>query len=726
MSAIVVHQNESSNETLFESFSSFEADEVWSANLAGLFESESEFEASGLIEVNEYALFESESDAEFFGFLNNEPNITDNLLFESESEFIADFSNRRQLVGLFESFSEFEAKGEYRAAERGNLFLMVEILPGNGAGNYQRYDARLKVNGSIIPIEDYSEEKSASGAGKPVSVTLARLADKSLIAPGAQFVFEIDFGDGLGFVETSRGTLSSKNYSLSNQTGAPSDRFSFTTLDEANDKLTRSPETDLIIYDSSRAEVDLSEFEAIRDTAGNLYAPEAEAVYELSLYDLFQKIFVEKCGFTEYKTNLPDFPLRRADFSATGSYYDGVKPFVGEFEPIVFPDAAGAIWILDGTALLPAGFPAPRTITRVKSISVSAETDETIDSFELQFSESEIGDYYTVRTVSLPTEVRTRFGQLSSKTILETRIREYRSTAAPAQVLREITERETKTVYGQSQLDVVSIETENFEFDYLGRQKRSVKTVQKRVPDLDLGIETLQLLSEEELNYKYGVHPYSPGKQVLRRTELIETGKAAIDSENLYLGEDFAQRFLDAHRTGNLVEGMDVRSNVLLKTEIEEFKPIKNGQVKVFTTSIDHAPELVGKAAIVTGSLGEPRTGDAGLPSTGRAGRMLVFADDFAGRTPNTRIETFAVGELPLKHAIPLARRRLKRKTQKNARVSVEIIGWDKSLREGSLVRAVDRETNQVVQFIVEGWQRFARRAGAGMEFGTILNGVEI
>jgi hypothetical protein len=619
-----------------------------------------------------------------------------------------------------------QAAAALSAARRADLHLTVEILPVQPSGNYQNYDARLKISGAVVPIASYEETKSETEAGKTIS--------KSLIAPGASVVFEIDFGAGAGWTEVLRGKLSAQNYSLANENGAPADRFQFTTADDLNDRLGKSPENDLIVYDSARTdEMDASEFEPVYDTAGRAYTPEVLGFAGLMLYDLFDEILVGRCGFAGWKTNLPDFPVRRADFLASGNFWDGIKPLVGEYEPLTFADANNIFWIVEGTNLLPAGFPAPLSRAGVAQISSSADFDSSLEGFELQFSESEEGDYFTRRIDNTQTETKTRFGRLISRVTVATTVREYRSQAAPGQILREAVEKTVRTTYGQTTIFPAAVETENFEFDYLGRQKRSVKTVQKRIPNLAVegAPESLQTLSEEEQNFYYAPHPFKAGAQILRRTELIERGKAAVDAENQYLGADFAQRFLDAHRAGNLNEEMEVRDDVVLKTIVEDFRPLPNGQVQVYTTIIDHTPELLDKAAIVTTSIGEPRAGDVSVSArAGRARKMRVYeSDDYVPVSGSSgRVEPFAVGELPLHLAIPLARRRLKkRRFGKAERISAEIVGWDQSLREGSILTIQDRESNTIVTMIVEGWTRFARRTGENsIEFGTSLRGSQI
>lgn len=659
------------------------------------------------------------------GRINDEPNVFGELQLQLAPVDFEGFASVGVdgLAVLNFAPVDFSIDGSVRAAESSILNLTVEIFPAAASGNYQNFGARLKINGAIIPITSYDEDKSSTSAGKRVTCELARFDDISLLTTGATYLIEIS---ELGAWEpVLQGTLSQKNFSLANEGNKPNDSVSVTFASEAEDRLAKTPKMNLVVFDSARLDIDPAEFEPVYDTEGRAYALEAKAVNNLSLYKLFNEIFVTRCGFSAVKTNLPDYPLRRADFNVSSNYLAGVAPHIGMFEAI--PIDGDVLWIVEATNLLPAGFPAPRVLpaSRIESISSDSQFEQ-IDGFELQFAQTETGDYFTVRTLPAREQlVRTRFGRTISRTVTETKIREYRSEFAPTVILREEVEQETVTKYGAESILPISIAVEKFTFDYLGRQKRSVKTVQKRLPDLsDGGLPAMQVVSEDELNYFYAVHPFFPSRQIKRRSELSVEGLIAIDSENQYLGGDFPQALALAHRAGNLNEAMQVQ-RALIKSATEDFRPLPDGTVKVFTTEIDHTPELVGKEAIETIGDGETRPGEISVSGAGKPGRMYVFADG-DGETTGKRIEPFSVGELPLKYAIPLVRRRLKRKTSKNGKLSVSLIGWNLSLREGSTLTVQDREAGTVANILVEGYRRFAQKTEKGVDFGMILTATEI
>lgn len=611
------------------------------------------------------------------------------------------------------------------SAASSELRLLVELLPFEPAGNYQDVGARLFIGGENIPIISFEETADEQTAGKTVTVELHDPNDKSKLTADAEFLIETYVLSVAGepvWEPCLSGKINSKSVNIANADGKPNDSVSFTSI--STDRLRKSPTRNLVVYDSARSEVDTSEFEPVYDTTGKAYTLEAINVPGLSLHKLFDLILKERCGFASVKSNLPDYPIRRADFSIFGTYYDGIKPFIGMFKALDFQTADNVLWLTDPTATLPAGFPAPRVLQAAKIQSISADSQvEKIKCFEMQFSQSEEGDFFTTKTVPTEQETRTRSGTLIAKTLTKTKIRQYRSNYARSIVLREVVASETVETYGANSIFPSEITTETFTFDYLGRQKQSVKTVQKRLPDMTAGgAVSLREVSEVELNHKYGVFPFSARKQFLKRTELIEHSIIAVDAENQYLGADFPQEITVAHRSGNLKDGM-TESYGVTKSATEVFKPLPDGTVKVFRTEIDHTPEFVGREAIVTTSRGEPRAGDISVSGNSRPGKVYVFLDDNDTFDPDADNETFAVGELPLNLAIPLVKRLLE--NQGKDRLSIPIVGWNKTVAEGTILTAHGRD-GETVNCVVTGYRKFLSGRNGYKEFGMTLSAREI
>jgi hypothetical protein len=603
------------------------------------------------------------------------------------------------------------------------LRLIVELLPPDPVSqNYQTVGARLSVGGINIPIVSYEESADEQNAGKTFTVQLGRPEDKSLLTPDAEFLIETHTTHtGAPVWEIAfQGKINSKSVSVANSDGKPSDSVSFTSV--STNRLKKRPLRNLVIYDSSRSEVDASEFEPVYDTSGRVFSLDTLEISGLSLHTLFDEIFVERCGFASVKTNLPDYPVRRADFSIFGTYYDGIKPFIGVFRALDFQTADNVLWIIERTATLPAGFPAPRQLPPAKIQSLSSETQLASPTrFELQFSQSEEGDFFTTKTETFPMEVRTEFGTLISKTVTKIKTRQYRSNYARNIILREAVEKETVETYGADTLQPAAITEEIFTFDYLGRFKSSTKTVKKRMPDMTAGgLVSLREVASDYLKHKYAVHPFAARRQFLKRTELISQEIMAIDSENKYLDEDFPQALTLAHRSGNLKDGMTEDYGVT-KSVVEDFKPLPDGTVKTFRTEIDHTPEFVGRDAIVTTSIGEPRAGDVSVSSQSRPGKLYVALKSLSDA--EIRTESLPVGELPLYLAVPLAERLLEAGSPE--RFSIPLVGWNKTVEQGGVFQAFGRN-GESFNVIITGYRKNLRSAGNGVEAGMTLTAEKI
>jgi hypothetical protein len=173
----------------------------------------------------------------------------------------------------------------------------------------------------------------------------------------------------------------------------------------------------------------------------------------------------------------------------------------------------------------------------------------------------------------------------------------------------------------------------------------------------------------------------------------------AIDASNQYFEADFKQDFLEAHKTGNLAAEMTTEFG-LIKTVTETLTPLGNNQFVVRTQTIDHL------RGAVTRSESEPRTGDASLNGIGGKQKQLrIWAEGVTQATRSGKpIESFNVGELPLKFAKPLAERRLAARNARKASGTIQIAGFDESVERGVFFRVLDPQSNSRGVFLAEGY----------------------
>jgi hypothetical protein len=651
-----------------------------------------------------------------------EPNLFLSVNLAGSTEMQADLTARENLLARLDGKTDLRVSFTTREAAHSSLQFIVDVLPEPSASKTLQQKARLTIDGQTIPYRTFNYQEPRRAVGANLTVQLARLADRNLITRNSIIKFELGkkvSGVWEWTTKFDSGELTGKDYSIGWATNAPTDTLSISAAADLNKKLSRTPPTDLIIYDPAKLTLNNEDFEPLLDTEGRTFAAQLVPTANLKLYTLFQKTFVERCGFASVKTNLPDYPVERADFGTGSGYYEGIKPLVGMFEPVVCA-RGNELWILETSQLLPAGFPAPRSIrpSGYRGLNLS-ESHQKIDALLVTYSESATDwDYVTPRTIAPPPVPNGTFGtnDYTETTTVKT-VREYRKFSAPAVVVKTDVADETRSIT-DSQQRTIHVERSQFFYDGFGRQTRVQKTIESLVPNFALPDFPLQLLKVREENALtiYAAHPFEPRRQYQKSYVRQIRGLIAVDSENQYLDEDFRQDFTDAHRAGNLVEGITTEYGAI-KTITATQTPRRDGTVESVTNRIDHLRSLAYDPQT------EVLAGDVSLNGqSAKQSRVLVFAEDNAARSTD-RIEPFAVGPLPSEFFTPLARRRLKKRQNKPKDVSFDLIGWDETIERGSIVTAIGRLEENLGAFLIEGLGVTGEESGA---IFTTLQGQQI
>lgn len=594
-----------------------------------------------------------------------------------------------------------------------NRFVLTVRIAPTTRGLRHKDRHRFSVNNVEVPISGYSAEFPESAAGCTVNVTLARFADRSLITPEANYKFELASKIGGAWewrTLIDSGLLDSTNLTIGFADRKRADSFSMSSLEPLASRLNKKPLRNLVVYDPNRVVAGADDYEVKFDTEGNRFETEILAIPSLTLYKLFSEVFVNRCGFADYRTNLPDQPIKETEFDTGSSFLDGVKGFVGSFEPDFTADGA-RLWIRDTTSGTPAGFPAPRklTVDDYAAASVSQPL-ERLDAFNLiYFEDKEDFDTFETHIETLPLQ---KSGTPGSEDYSETRItrrsRRYYREAAPNVIVKEDLyeeERETKDYRGS----VTGKVTEKFYYDGFGRPNRTAKTFESLVPAFDDPDSTLRILeqvADEDTRYIYGRHPFKPAKQVQLLVTRIRRGQIVVDSENLYRGEPFRQPVVVANRSGNADGGgiSTVYGPVEKYTKTIQILP--NEQVR----SVERKEDLVSKNTEFDYS--DVQYGEAASIERGRFREVLVFEnpnDTFTGYGE----EPFPVGELPLETAIALARRKLRRRKRRQGDLNCQLNGLELFMDRGIDYTVTDAEDAELGVFTIKGF-RFT-----GSELGT-------
>lgn len=592
------------------------------------------------------------------------------------------------------------------------LNFVVDILPpAADAASYKTiWLPRLKVDGVEVPITGTSQYTEAAGSlSASLTVTLARPADRSLFVPDA----EIEFGigrlvagawDAATFdVLFSTGNTQQRSHTIGWQNNGPTDAVTVTIESDVSARITQTPQTDCVIYDPQKQTLNVSDFEVLRDTEGRQYVTELKPISGMTLYDLLYEVIVARCGFAGYATNIPDFPVARADCAIGRPWIEAVRGVLGIFSPVIFIEPlTGILWIVDASIAMPAGFPPARTvaISDYGTLRLS-DAQKQLDGFIVRYTQDKRDfDYITTRT-----ETDTIWGE-ETDTFIEKEYREYRKFSMPGVILRDELYSTVTTVTAAMSLDI-SETRETFTFDELSRLTLREKTVRQRLPLIDTGMQVMQDVTAETEALSYAAHPYDPRSQYIAQRETNVTGLIVVDNDDQQLGEPFRQPYVKSYRSGNLKEGQTIEDG-LIHTRIETAEPLRNGQVRVSVKEIDHLTNTV--AEDVT----ENRTGDIAIRGTQpEQSRVLVLDDENSLRSTKA-LEDLNIGELSIREGIPLARRLLLRRKTKQHEGSITVVGYESGMRKGLPIALTGRGGEALGNYLVVG-----RRVTAGRDIGA-------
>lgn len=470
------------------------------------------------------------------------------------------------------------------------------------------------------------------------------------------------------------------------QTG-PVDQIVVTLESSHNAKIEATPELDLIIYDPALETIDETTLEPIVDSRGGYYYPEVIRKNGLTLHYLFQKIFVDRCGFGAFQTNIPNYGIKRYDCSAGSSYYSALVGYIGMWEPLLYTEG-DTLWIVDTSMVSPSNLPAGRPYSPKIYRNVSnTDARDRVGGLVLQYIElASQWDYYTIATDD--PEVTT--SGTTSTSVVRT-YREYRKLSIPFVVQRRALDKEVTTIREGDPTfgTIVEIITNDLIYDYSGRIKSRVRTVDSLLPD-SLGFFSMQRSETETETYTYTQHPFKQRQIYVKEKKYTRTSLMVWNTETPHLGSPFKQTLKDAHRSGNLTWELlattgAVRS-IPAETRIETARPLRSGDVRV---SVLERDEL---ANVITKQYTEERAGDIGLSTLSPSQqRMYVFPEVAPDPELNSRLDTFHIGEVPLAVGLPLAKRVLKQRMENNGRIEMEGIGFDRSMKIGGPVSLYGR-----------------------------------
>jgi hypothetical protein len=575
--------------------------------------------------------------------------------------------------------------------------IVADLQPSDSA-RYKEIVTELTIDAVEFQVIEYAYNENPNGIGASCSFTLADCTERVSITRNSVVNFRI--GKVVSAVTTWEKTMNAQrvasfSYNELERT------YSLETVSGLADKFNLAPETDLMIYDPDRSPFDATQVESLFDTSGVEYAVEDFPIEDLDLEQLNDEIWVNRCGFTSVVCTYPNFIIKQRSFPMGASYWESFRDIFPSLAPPVVEEIGGVLYILDPTAALPSGFPAPPELTLTGTINYTLNGNySTADAVRMTFQDA-LWDY-TENDISVSNEVTTADTDgFTYNTNIITNHWVYKHSSRPNAVVKRELQAEFRDTYRNPGLDHFKETILTNTFDEYGRISRVTRVNNELVPDLENeGDEVWQEnVTTEILNAEYGQHPYRMDAQYQKKLSRILTGLTVEDATNTYLGSTFKQSFRDAHRAGNLNSDQTYAANKTLRTFTEKFSPTRDGQIKRDFDGFDNV------RGVEMDYLSEPRTGAAELDgNNSKQQTLIVLPADGDTKGDGTFID-LDIKEMPLDDGIPLARRVLKKLTEYPATFTGTQVGAvDFRVRRGWIFEAKDVNNVSHGYFMVEGY----------------------
>jgi hypothetical protein len=533
------------------------------------------------------------------------------------------------------------------------LTILLTALNADAGRNVQEYIPKLTIGGEEVYIRACSWQKQRGAIGIDCGFTLADIADRSLIAADSSLTFQIFVvraGVPTWYPIASLQKLSQRSFQVAGDT------FSFRSISGVSDKLNTSPVVPFLMYDPNKVPFDASAIDKLYDTAGREYPVEAISVTGLRLYDILEEIFVNRCGFDSYWTDIPDYPVNQLSVDITETFRDALAPIIEPFsapgsDGPLYAEKDGVLRIFDTSQFIPAGFPQPRDLTIFGCSELSIDnTYSDVVAAKMVFSVPDVWDYTTNRitVLNVPIGNDPVSGEILFKLTVENFI-QGRLYAVPGAILDE--KLQFSFEYVRTALEEIDVSREVLTNTFDKYSRPSISTIERwsRLPDgsgPDAFIGTNP--DEREVQYfAYAQDPRKIGRQFQQSITRQVQGRISVDADNPYLGNPFRQALKLAHWVGNANEGITVEQGDL-RTYQELVRPQRNGQVTRKIIDFDHVRNL----PVVSRT--DAQVADVSLNGDNAKSFEIIVTETGAAYTGG-RIVTIHTGPIPLNIAIPLS-----------------------------------------------------------------------
>lgn len=600
-----------------------------------------------------------------------------------------------------------------------------------------RYSQRLRVTVGAVTTEvaikswSYTEQKGSVGGS--LQFELADRSQRSLFASDPEIRFDFMVWDWQAeewkyYPLLDTGRLRNSSYTIGSNGLAPNDTFTVVALSEMEDRLNTAPDANQVWYDPAVRQVSADEVVDLEDSEGNVIEGVAVGIANMTLHEIMERVYVDECGFDDYVTNIPDFPVALVEFRAGVPYANILAGIIGMFEPYYTsykedPESSDPpiLIVSDGTVSPAPGVSPGRSVQLSNSrfLGLSRETfgngTLALGAIEVEINDGQWVFQYIDRRTEVTTQVSGDFGRDESEYIeRETTshyIDFYDSRYGDRPFRSQLDKVEVET-YRNGKLSGTLIERSVEEFTWqFGNLTDRFKSVDQLTPDVVDGEVTgysLKTVSEEYERLRRKLHPHQPGRTFVDRKTIVQWGLVYVDTVNQQLGEDYVRDAVSVLRAGNAREDMetDYRKTRLIE---ETYVPHNDGTVSIRKTEFDYLADRL--------SFEEFRqdSGEIGNSAfIGEKKKFLVLPPGVS--TVTGAVSTFTAGELPLDIALAVARRKLRLASVADRSFEVQPVAVDATLQRGTVFRGTGRSAEALGDFVVEG------RTLTGGQDGYVMN----
>lgn len=578
----------------------------------------------------------------------------------------------------------------------------------------QSLKARLFINNVETDIRSARWSNPAENLGSILTVNLSKTG-LNAVPNNAVFKFQIGEYTGAGWEWTTileNGKLDSRNLSRSWGDKRPNDTLSFSTLSPIEDRFALAPRKNIFCYDSSRTKIDITEVKTIYDTNGNPIPNEVRAFSVLSLKNLLDIAFVEICGFDYVETDILNYPILKNAFSFKQTAKDSVSPFIGNFRPHFVPLADGGLRILNGVKPIDGALLTSVEINEDDYENLSLQSRGVLsDGLTILYQSNPLYGTVTTRPKNWTEPNGGNFGDANyTETVINQIWKDYKDANGNLLDSKLISDKRTKY---KNVLITEEITEEHF-YNGQGLETEVRTTRRALLPSLPSGTKTLQLVKEIVKENFHKNDPFDPGRIYTAKSVQQISGLYTIDSTNKQLGENVKRDYELTADSFNLTEDMTTGTGELW-TIIEDFVPIGNGQVRCYTSGTNHLTD----APIEPTS--DIRAGDISINGAISEQLELVIWKDGVEPGKGLPPRDYNIGEIPLQFGIPLAEAELANQDAHKLTGGINVLGFNKNLRRGQFFKGKGRGTEDLGNYLVEGFDVTMENLGSRHKFTTIL-----